>query len=787
MQAREQFAHELNALLDRSALSAAAVAAAAKRHGIGYSTVQSWRTGEHLPRVPDDNPPFLDFLREVAASPSDVAATVAAATRAWRESVRARKKRPTGRRSGFVGRAGHLAVLAGPHRLVVISGPGGIGKSALAQEVTRPAAHVLRVDLRGSTAEPLSTGAALTHLLASVASGLSGGVDVLSTTYQHLLASRRTTVVLDDAASAAQVVPLLPRAPECVTVVTSRAPLTELESRHGALRVDLGPLRPEESLELLGSALSADTAALAELAELCGHVPLRLRVAAGQLTAAGAPSVARYLATARGGTADQVQLAYRDLPEPARALFRRLGHIPGDDITAPAAAALAGVSTEEAVRQLDRLAAANLVEQRDGRFSLHDALRLVALDLADPGDAAAVTGLARYYAAGTTAAARLIFPESPRLIETCGEVAFACEREASAWLAAEQFNIIATASAAIGSQDELTWALADALRVYQQVRPHGMDWTPIAASALRAAQAKGDVVAKAAMYLAAGMASWGVGRLDQTVTHLAAAVALFRGMPRERAFALNVLGAAEYARGALKEARTHCAESLRLRRRFGELRGQSSTLVVLSGICADLGQLTRSAAYATEALELAERTGYTAGCAGALGTLGRVAVEQGRHAEAREYYAKQLGLSEDLAFRSRKAIALVGLADVSLKLRRYDEAIATATEAAAVAGTGGNLAAEVDALNVLGAAHLARGRFTEAVSRHRQALDSASVAGYLRGRAEALIGLSRACGGHDLTSAVCYAKDAVVLADESDLRMVRAAAHAALTAAEAAR
>ncbi|XVS61759.1 NB-ARC domain-containing protein [Actinosynnema sp. CA-299493] len=798
--ARERFAQVFNELLDRSSLSSGEITAAAKRHRIGYSTVQSWRTGEHLPRVPDDNPGFTAFLREVAGSGTDLAAAGAAANEAWRESVKAKKHRSG--RPEFVGRTGHLAVLAthvrSPDKLVVISGPAGMGKTALAHRLVREAGgraadNVLSVNLRGSDAEPLTVDQALTHLLASIASGISGSADVLRTTYHHLLSSRRMFLVLDDAVDVDQVVPLLPVSRDCVAVVTSRAPLERLETRHRALRLRLGPLRPEESVELLGRAVRADADRLAELAELCGHVPLALRVAVGQLTTPGAPTLDGYLATVREqrrGLDAQVGLAYRELAPDARELFRRIGQSPCQDVTADAARALLGKPHADCAALLEGLADANLVERRaPGRFGLHDTLRLLATDHAAAEDTEsvrtnAVLQLARFYGAGTNAAARWIFPEAPRLVDPpdAPPVEFTSDHQASAWLSAEQFDIIASVSAVAGRDPVLDWALADALRTYQQVRPHGMDWTPVAESALRSAEHEGDRKATAAMHLAVGMANWGIGKLDVTTTHLTSAVLLFRElrMPRERAFALNALGAAEHALGRLQDAQAHCAESLRLRRRFDERRGQSSTLIVLSGICADLGLLPRSAKYASEALALATDTGYAAGVVGALGTLGHVSVQLGQHDEARGHFERQLTMTEDLAFRSRKAIALVGLATVALANRWYEEAIDTANRAATTARDGGNLTAEVDALTVAGSAHLGRDRFTEAFSHFRQAHETAALAGYLRGRVQALIGLSAATREHAPDQSRTHARHAVDLARQSDLRLVRASAEQAL-------
>jgi hypothetical protein len=103
--------------------------------------------------------------------------------------------------------------------------------------------------------------------------------------FRSLLADRRMLVVLDNAADSAQVRPLLPAAPGCLVVVTSRDDLSGLVSRLGALRLEVTTLRTADAVALLRAA-TADYRArdrradLAELARLCAGLPLALRIAA---------------------------------------------------------------------------------------------------------------------------------------------------------------------------------------------------------------------------------------------------------------------------------------------------------------------------------------------------------------------------------------------------------------------------------------------------------------------------------------------------------------------------
>src|SRR5215475_55841 len=205
----------------------------------------------------------------------------------------------------FVGRAEVLArlrgLLAGPPggaTAVVVSavaGRAGVGKSALAVHVAHQLAAEfpdgqLYAALRGAHLDPRDPGEVLGWFLRALGvdgGAVASGVDQRAALYRSLLAGRRMLVVLDDAGSEAQVRPLLPGSAGCAVLVTSRARLAGLE---GAWLVDLELLESAQAVELLGrivgpGRLAAEPAAAAELARLCGYLPLALRVAGARLAA----------------------------------------------------------------------------------------------------------------------------------------------------------------------------------------------------------------------------------------------------------------------------------------------------------------------------------------------------------------------------------------------------------------------------------------------------------------------------------------------------------------------
>ncbi|MEU5691809.1 helix-turn-helix domain-containing protein [Actinosynnema sp. NPDC020468] len=208
---------------------------------------------------------------------------------------------------GFTGRVAELTaldrLLASAVRsdaglgIAAVCGPAGVGKTALglrwAHRVRdRFPDGCLYVDLRGRS-RPLAPSRALGVLLGCVGEEAPSDVAVRSARYRDRLDGRRMLVLLDDAACADQVRPLLPGSSTCVVVVTSRDDLAGLVTRDGAGRIGLGPLPTPDAVALLGSLLGAqpspaDRTAAVELAERCGRLPGALREAAEVVSTHGA-------------------------------------------------------------------------------------------------------------------------------------------------------------------------------------------------------------------------------------------------------------------------------------------------------------------------------------------------------------------------------------------------------------------------------------------------------------------------------------------------------------------
>jgi tetratricopeptide (TPR) repeat protein len=594
-----------------------------------------------------------------------------------------------------------------------IDGMPGVGKTALAVH----AAHLLAadfpdrqlfVDLHGHTLgrEPVTPVDALAGLLAATGADpryVPRDMDGRAAMWRDRMAGQRAVVILDNAASSAQVRPLLPGAASCLVLVTSRRHLADLPGT--VVPVPAEVLPDDEAVRmftrLAPRAAGDDPAAVAELTRLAGSLPLAVSLLAGVYRRHQAWSLADLAAEARARPltmkAEQISVAAAfELSvahiDPARLrFFGCLGLHPGTSFDAHAAAALTGVCVTEAEMLLDALHGEGLLtESAWRRYGMHDLIRRYARDrvghsMSDGDQRAALGRLLDYYqhTAGRAQAITTTLIRGTRI--PCPTTAAAAapeltdDQDALAWLRAERANVLAcldyaTAQPMPERVVALTAGLSELLRRdgpwSEAVRRHKM----AAQAALELADKPGQ--AGALLSLADGL--WLTGNFQA-----AAQTAI-------RAFVM-----------------------------FGELSdqlGEANASVLL----ADTHRLTADYPVAARLLERAlgifAELGDRLGQAQALLSLGVVRRVTGDFSSAATAAQQALDISMELRRQREQAQALALLGDLWRDAGDYRAAVTAAEQALKLYGDVGEQCGQAGALWTLGAAHRAAGNYPAASS-----------------------------------------------------------------------
>ncbi|GHJ53057.1 hypothetical protein Nm8I071_23640 [Nonomuraea sp. TT08I-71] len=300
-------------------------------------------------------------------------------------------------------------------RIVVVDGPAGMGKSALALHWSALNAHRfsgghLHVDLGGfgptAPMEPVDALGLLLESLGMPAQEIPNGLAARAAKYRLCTSGPRMLVLLDNAGSSEQVRALLPGS-SCLTIVTSRNQLRGLAARHAVRRVTVPELMADEASAIIGAVVGAgidtDSDDIRQLVELCDRTPLALRIVAekmARLPRASVPHLLRKLIQDEGrldASADfdgdlvdfrtVLWWSIRSLDPQTLLLLRRLALDAGERFTLAAVAELAALPAAVIHCSLDRLVALNLLRQEDhDHYRLSPLVRAVAVGItAVPG------------------------------------------------------------------------------------------------------------------------------------------------------------------------------------------------------------------------------------------------------------------------------------------------------------------------------------------------------------------------------------------------------------------
>ena len=683
--------------------------------------------------------------------------------------------------AGFVGRAEQLAAVhaaltaGGGHPAVaVVSGMAGVGKTGLALQASRALREhfpdgQLFLNLHGATPGVAPLGAL--HALGVLLRGLGieprlipGDADAAAALLRSTLDSTRTLIVLDDAASAAQVRPLLPAGPHCAVLITSRPPLAALD---GATHIPLAPLTTTESTALIASASGrgagqGDSAAVRRLVELCGQLPLALRVVAARLAVRRALTAESLVVLLTDQERRLDQLEYDDLSvrrslavahdalltseradDRAAALaLRRIGALDLPEYGVPLLARLMDTDEGRAAAALDRLVGVALLEETDfGYYAPHDLVRDFARELAvrldsEPARADATDRALRWYAAAVRESVLAIVPAGSerdrRLPEALGEARPFDDGEAAfAWCDRELTNIatLATNFGAAPAHREVVLVLVQALFPYLQRRGRIEALRVLNEIALDTACACGDTVAQGQALSDLAGGRFLAGQFEAALALNEQAIDIWRVLGDDDRVlpALSNRGLLLQDLDRDTEAAAVLDECLLIARRRGAERTEAIVLSTLGNLHEKTDPRLALRCHLLS-LEIGERLGDIVVWQAARTNIGYAHLKLGEPAEALPQFEACLRSTTGAATDWHQEVqARLGLVRSLHDLHREEEAERECRAVLATAGERGDTYSQGLAQHVLGLILRSLGRPEEALARWQDAL--AALAG----------------------------------------------------------
>ncbi|MFF2958966.1 BTAD domain-containing putative transcriptional regulator [Streptomyces sp. NPDC057963] len=667
-------------------------------------------------------------------------------------------------------------------RIVALDGMGGSGKTSLAVRAAHSLAGTypdgqLHIDLRSYTPgeQPVTAGPALGSLLRAL--GLPGGripddVAGRAALWRTALVGKRVLLLLDNAADAAVVRSLLPNSPGCLVLVTSRARLVELD---GADWISVDVMTPEESATLVSETLAAgrvaaEPEAAAELARLCGYLPLALRIATARLRNRPRWTL-QYLAdrlrdetrrldelsSGERSVAATLRLSYQVLDEDHRWAFRMLALHPGGNIDVHAAAALLDTGLRDAEDVLELLLDVHLVQQPEiGLYSFHDLVRSFTRSLrSDPSaeeETAAVERLLDYYLATTETACETLFPgrhrrptgipastaELPRLTST---------ESAQAWFAREHTALLSAITTAERlARDRHAVCLARNVVFELNSRGHLEEFRDIGRVAVTAARRLGDLSLLGVSLANLGVACWKLGLFAEgiEVAYESRDVAARLGDRATEAHSEGTLGLFKSLLGRFPEALTHLERAIGYERELGTPRAEAESLTVLSTLYEQWGRYEEAADAARRALDLGRRLGQHENELVALTDLAFAHLGLHAYDRARECLDAARHLCDEAREPGQVAMALALSAEVAHRLDRPDEASDHAARALLLIGSSASPLRRAKVKNMVGRLRQRQGLPEQALELHVDAYELAAALTYRAEEAYALAGMARA-------------------------------------------
>jgi DNA-binding SARP family transcriptional activator/tetratricopeptide (TPR) repeat protein len=688
----------------------------------------------------------------------------------------------------FVGRAEEVSMLIADCRsnvpvLGIVEGMAGVGKSALAIRVAHhmaaryPDAQLFLSfpgDGPGGVAEALHR---LLRMLGVPAARIPAEIGERARVWRAELAHRRAVIVLDDVPGPDEVAPIMPTAGDSLTIVTLRQRANW--PGHSVLRLE--PLTLGDSVMLLrrssGPAAGQDAGKAAAVADLCGGLPLAIRVAAGRLREGGLDdldSLIGELTEVHAGRADDTEAGrrifsafestYRQLSERNKRIFRLLGISPCADFGLDAAAALAGEDKDGVAEGIRVLSGRYLLERSSaGRFRFHDLIRSYAAARCAKEEpeyeyGRAINRLTRHYL--DTLNAAIAVNHGPSVNGARDSVGaddgdppgrFPNADSAHAWLEEEWRNILLMAGHASRRERHRQCAdLTHSLDGFLHTEGHWNYAVSAHELALRTCRLLSDpaLVARAALDLSAACRC--TGEYEKARRHAEEALAAYTavGDQRGQAAALDQIGMIHWNTGTARDGLAHHQEARDLYRAAGDQSGMATAVLHVATAFGVLGRSEEEGFNLSEALSMFQKAGDRRGAAMCLNNLGALLHDQGLHRDAVAHYEKSTAIFREIhGGRQNLEILDHNLGRIQQYMGNYDEAIKIYRKALAAYCAIGDLQHQAMALSDIGSAFSDKECYSEALAHHGKSAELAEGIGDKSQLSAALCGMADAYRG----------------------------------------
>jgi DNA-binding SARP family transcriptional activator/tetratricopeptide (TPR) repeat protein len=621
----------------------------------------------------------------------------------------------------FTGRAAELGTLMGwMHSergratvpVVVISGMAGVGKTALAVHAAHLLGsqypHQVHLELRahnpdGRPVDPASALATALRTLGVAGDRLPASIDERASMWRAQ--ARGALVVLDDAVSADQVLPLLPSAPGCAVLITSRLRSLNLP---GMLPLSLRTLPPADAATLFtriaGTDLASDPATVTSVVALCGHLPIEIQLAAGLLrrhrpawTMEDLITRLQEVGAEDRGLSASLELSYHYLTPEQQRLLRRIALHPDGSFSGYAGAALADDPRPSATeRGLEALVDYHLIEEpARGRFAFHDLIRQYARHLAQALDPEqdrrrALRLLLDYYVRLAEGADTVTHPFHRRMTvpasvtDSNGATAppalpsLRTRQDGKKWLETEWGGLLQGAHLASAHDfPEHAGLLSHLLARFLDAWGDWADAIELHRLAATAWQAIGNADGEARALTDLSFALGQTGQYDEATGHARRALAIATKAcdQANEADALNTMGVIRWRQARYPEARACYEQSLAIWRSLGDRHGEAETLHRSAIVLWHLRRPEEALRQAEHALTIFRELEDPQGETNALNNLGNLQQAEGYYAKAHGNYQQALAMFRDIGDRQGVAIAMTNIGDVCRHAGQHGEAV----------------------------------------------------------------------------------------------------------------